>query len=267
MIGLEELEMLINIALFTGWIKDERPVSLLIIAKPESGKTELVRKARRVKGVLYLTDATAWGIIDKHWDEIEARIIRHIIFADITVPLGKSAETRKVLTRFLSALIEEGVVELQSYVTTRVTTVENLRCGLIATITPDALEDQRAGWRKFGFMSRLLPVSYSYTVDTIGKIYQSILDHQYRQEKPVDPKLPNTDVAVYLPRQFAEAIKPYSMLAAQAEELYGFRIQKQFQTLMMGAALFNGRQTVTEDDYDLIVKLIPKYFNTNCNPV
>ena len=88
MIGLEELETLIKIILFTGWIKDERPVSALIVAKPESGKTDLVRKAQRVKGVLYLTDATAWGIIDKHWDEIEKRIIRHIIFAELTVPLS-----------------------------------------------------------------------------------------------------------------------------------------------------------------------------------
>jgi hypothetical protein len=68
MIKLEELEKPIEVTLFTDYIKDERPVSLIIIAEPESGKTELVKKAKRVKGVLYLTDATAWGIIDKHWD-------------------------------------------------------------------------------------------------------------------------------------------------------------------------------------------------------
>lgn len=105
MIKLEELEKLIEVTLFTGYIKNERPVSLLIVADPESGKTELVKKAKRVKSVLYLTDATAWGIVDKHWDDIEKRKIRHIIIPDLTVPLGKQTETRKTFTRFLSALI------------------------------------------------------------------------------------------------------------------------------------------------------------------
>ncbi|GAJ18755.1 unnamed protein product, partial [marine sediment metagenome] len=98
MIKLGELEKLIEITLFTGYIKDERPVSLLIVAQPESGKTELVKKAKRVKGVLYLTDATAWGIINKHWDDIESRKVRHLIVPDLTVPLGKQTETRKALT-------------------------------------------------------------------------------------------------------------------------------------------------------------------------
>lgn len=75
MIKLTELEQLIEVTLFTGWIKDERPVSLIIIAEPESGKTELVKKAQRVKGVLYLTDATAWGIVDNYWDKIEKRVV------------------------------------------------------------------------------------------------------------------------------------------------------------------------------------------------
>jgi len=72
MINLQDLEKLIEVTLFTGWIKDERPVSLLIVADPESGKTELVKKTKRVKGVLYLTDATAYGIITKYWGDIES---------------------------------------------------------------------------------------------------------------------------------------------------------------------------------------------------
>lgn len=89
MIKLEELEKLIEITLLTGYIRDERPVSLLITADPESGKTELVKKAKRVKGIPYLTDATAWGIIDKYWDAIEQGKVRHITIPDLTVPLGK----------------------------------------------------------------------------------------------------------------------------------------------------------------------------------
>lgn len=41
MIKLQELEKLIEVTLFTGYIEGERPVSLLIVADPESGKAEL----------------------------------------------------------------------------------------------------------------------------------------------------------------------------------------------------------------------------------
>lgn len=267
MIKLGELEKLIEITLFTGYIKDERPVSLLIVAQPESGKTELVKKAKRVKGVLYLTDATAWGIINKHWDDIESRKVRHIIIPDLTVPLGKQTETRKALTRFLSALIEEGVVELQSFVVDKVAKTEDLRCGLISTITPAALNDQRSGWKKFGFMSRLLPVSYGYSASTVDAIFQSILIHQYKQEKPFNTKLPDNDAEVKLPETYATNASMLARFLAQAEGIYGFRYQKQLQTLMMGCALYHGRSEVNDDDYKFISGLAINYFSLDCKPI
>ena len=267
MIKLEELEKLIEVTLYTGYIKNERPVSLLIVAEPESGKTELVKKAKRVKGVLYLTDATAWGIVDKHWDDIEKRKVRHIIIPDLTVPLGKQTETRKTFTRFLSALIEEGVVELQSYAVSKVGKSEDLRCGLITTVTPQALKDQRAGWRKFGFMTRLLPVSYSYSASTIDAIFESILKHQYRQESAFNPKLPTTDVVVELPEDLANDANLLARFLAQSEGIYGFRYQRQLQTLMMGSAMYEGRTKVEKKDYEFITTLTFNYFNLDCKPI
>jgi len=269
MVGLKELEKLIEVTLFTGYIVGERPVNLLIIADPESGKTELVKKAKRVKGVLYLTDTTAWGTIDKHWEDIESRKVRHIIIPDLTIPLGKQTETRKAFIRFLSALIEEGIVEIQSYAISKVVgnKASDVRCGLISTITPKALGDQRSGWKKFGFMSRMLPVSYSYSISTIDAIFKSILQHQYRHEKPFNPKLPDIDQEVDLPIEFADKTEILARFMGEAEDLYGFRYQKQLQTLMMGSALYNGRHEVNGDDYDFITSLTLDYFNLRCKPI
>jgi len=213
----------------------------------------------------YLTDATAWGIINKHWDDIEKRKVRHIIIPDLTVPLGKQTETRKMLTRFLSALIEEGVVELQSYVVDKTAKAEDLRCGLITTITPAALNDQRAGWRKFGFMSRMLPVSYSYSATTVDAIFESICSHQYRHEAPFHAKLPSSDQQVVMPLDLTNEVNVLARFLATAEGLYGFRHQKQLQTLMMGSALYNGRTEVNREDLNFIRDLTLNHFNTNCN--
>jgi len=34
---------------------------------------------------------------------------------------------------------------------------------------------------------------------------------------------------------------PYAIIFGQAQQLYGFRLQKQVRTLMMGSALYHGR--------------------------
>jgi hypothetical protein len=258
---------LIEVSLFTGYVKGERPVSLLIVAEPESGKTELVGKSKRVPGVLYLTDATAFGIINKHWDDIESRNVRHIIIPDLTVPLGKQAETRAALTRFLSALIEEGAVELQSYAVSKVGKAEDIRCGLITTITPAALRDQRTCWRKFGFMTRMLPVSYSYSAPTVDAIFESMMSHQYRREPSFSPGLPTDDVEVTLPEDLARDVNLLVRFLAMAENIYGFRYQRQLQTLMMGSALYNGRKEVNREDYDFVARLPANYLNLDCRPI
>jgi hypothetical protein len=152
-------------------------------------------------------------------------------------------------------------------VISKVGKAEDIRCGLISTITPKALQDQRSGWRKFGFMTRMLPVSYSYSQPTIDAIFNSILQHQYRQEQPFNPNLPNTDTSVKLPENIAADTEILARFLAQAEGTYGFRYQKQLQTLMMGSALFNGRKEVTKDDYDFISGLTLTYFNLNCKAI
>ncbi|MBN2185936.1 MAG: hypothetical protein JW732_00570 [Dehalococcoidia bacterium] len=144
---------------------------------------------------------------------------------------------------------------------------EDIRCGLITTITPEALRDQRAGWKKFGFMTRMLPVSYSYSASTVDAIFESILKHQYRGETPFNSKLPDCDVMVSLPTDLTSEANILARLIAQAEGFYGFRYQKQLQTLMMGSALYKGRGEVNKEDYDFVARLTFDYFNTNCNPI
>lgn len=47
MVKLEELEKLIQVTLFTGYIEGERIVGLLIVADTESSKTELAKNPGR----------------------------------------------------------------------------------------------------------------------------------------------------------------------------------------------------------------------------
>jgi hypothetical protein len=58
-LSLDALERTVQATLYSACVKDERPLSLLIVAKPESGKTLVLKKYRENKGIVYLTDCTA----------------------------------------------------------------------------------------------------------------------------------------------------------------------------------------------------------------
>jgi hypothetical protein len=254
MIGTEALETLIKLALFSGYIKGEKPVSLLIAAKPESGKTELVTKFAKNKGIVLLTDATAYGIIKTFLPVLEQGRLRHIIIADLLNPLSKQRSTADSFIAFMNSLIEEGMVEIHTYAVDFKR--DGIQCGLITTITERAILDRRHKWANIGFLSRMLPVSYQYTQQTAKKILESIVKREYYREKTVKLDFPSKAVTMRLPEKYARSIMRYSTTLAQAQNIYGFRYQKQFQVLLEAHALMYGRREVMQEDFEAVAKVL-----------
>jgi hypothetical protein len=64
MVSVEPIETIIKTVLASGRLKDERPLSCIIVAPVECGKTSIIRKyCLKAENVFYTTDATAYGII------------------------------------------------------------------------------------------------------------------------------------------------------------------------------------------------------------
>lgn len=266
MLKTEDLAEIIKITLFTAYVQDEKPNSLLITAKIESGKTQLVSKIRQNQGILYLTDATPTGIARHYANALGTQAIRHIIIPDLLVPLARFRDTVASFIAFMNALIEEGIVEIRTQFINVPPQKMATKCGLITTIAPEQLEDQRHKWAQIGFLSRVLPISYSYTNKTAIEILESIVNHEYYQDKPVHLKLPTEDIKVSCPTQFSRGILPYTSRLASAGKLYGFRLQKQLQVMMMGAALADGRDKVNSEDYERVTHLT-NYINLDYTAV
>lgn len=64
LVGTKPIQDLIELALYTLYIVKERIVSVMIVAFPESGKTELVKKYRSNNGVYPMRRSSAYGIIE-----------------------------------------------------------------------------------------------------------------------------------------------------------------------------------------------------------
>lgn len=233
-----------------------KPNSLLIIAKPESGKTDVMKKFAINKNIAYLTDVTAFGIQRDYLDQIERGEVRHIMIPDLLKPLSRKASTVNTFITMMNSLIEEGIAAVSTYVTPRLVYPKPLKCGLIAAITSDEFFDKRHKWERLGFLSRTIPFSYSYGIPTVNRVFEHILGLGYLKEKDIQLDLPKQDREIKLPLKYAQAILPSTTTIAKAQNAYGFRLQKQFQALLQASALDKRRSVVNRADVDRVLYLM-----------
>lgn len=262
MINIGILETIIKLALWSAYVKGEKPLSLLIIAKAESGKSQLVMRFADNKGVILLTDATSYGITKEFTLAIETKQINHIIIPDLLTPLSRQKATVNHFIAFFNNLIEEGVIEIHTGVINIRKT--GLNCGLITTITREELFDRRHRWNRIGFLSRLLPVSYEYSQKTAQEILDSIVKREYYKNDKIKLDFPKEPVEVDLPPTLAQRMVPYATRFGKAHGIYGFRMEKQLQTMLEAHALMYQRTKVDEGDVKAVEQLL-QYVNLDFN--
>jgi hypothetical protein len=247
-----------RLTLLTAYIVNvPKPNSLIIIAKPESGKTEVISRFRFYKNVAYLSDVTAYGIQRDFLAKIESGEVRHIMIPDLLKPLARKESTVNSFVTMMNGLIEEGIVAMSTYATSGpVAFKKPVKVGLVTAITSEEFADNRHNWKKKGFLSRTIPFSYSYGMRTVQKIFDSILDLDFLKEQDIKLNIPKQDIRVNLPRKYARSILPSTANIAKAQDTYGFRLQKQFQALLQASALDRGRRTVIKSDVDRVLDLM-----------
>jgi hypothetical protein len=262
LIDVEPLKKIIECCLISPYVKDERPISLLIIAKAESGKTSAMKMYRQNKGVIYLTDCTAYGITRDILPKIVSGEIKTIMIPDLITPLSKSTKTRQSFVAFLNNLIEEGVAKMTTYAT-----VWNKDCNanVITAVTDEELKDARHNWAKIGFLSRFILFSYSYSISTITEILNAYSEHGLTI-KNLKVKLPKGKKDIRLPKEIADKIDPIAMKIGEQFRLYGLRAKINFRSLLKALAFRNKRKMVSEEEFREFLELAG-YMNSDFNPL
>jgi hypothetical protein len=263
MIGVKPIVSIISYALATGKVKNENPVSILLIAPVEAGKTEILKKFSEVRGAIYITDLTLWGLYDLAV-EIKSEKIHHIIVPDLLKLIYKKYSTALNLITGLNNLLTDGELNIKVY--GRQERYTNLRCGLITAIPPTELRDKRHKWSSIGFLSRLLPVSYSYSSLLVEHIFDFIINDYHLNIPKEELDLPEEPVEVHIDPWLANKLVVNSRVLAEAQKLYGFRLQGQLQGLAKGRALLQGRDKVMEEDIQEI-KELTAFINFDLTPL
>jgi hypothetical protein len=260
LVHVEPLKKIIECALISTYIKNEKPISLLIVAKAESGKTSTMKLYRENKGIVYVTDCTAYGITRDILPKMVSKEIRTLMIPDLLTPLSKSAKTRATLVAFLNNLIEEGIVKITTYA---MIWDKDVKANTITAITNQALEDGRHEWAKMGFLSRFIIFSYSYSLSTVMEILNHYSKHGLNSDN-VKVQLPKKEVDIELSKEIADALNPIAMRIGEQFELYGIRAKINFRSLLKSLAYRNGKKAVSDAEFKEFLELAD-YMNFDYN--
>ncbi len=292
MIKVEPILDIIETSLWTGIIKDEKPLSVILIAGVGSGKSAILGKSYKapkikeewhnVKGrdgntskertqtvtqigtVLYTTDSTPYTLYHKYGDLLRSNKVKHIVIPDFLSILTKNKEAMPDTIRFYNSLIEEGIFRIESRYSDFVTEVP-VQVGLITAVSSQDYDIRRKtqNWGAMGFLSRVLPVSYSYTNSTKGQIMHSTFLREYHTEVNFELKFPDKPIYVDLPLKYEKRITKLANSIKDTTDEVGARRQKQLMTFVMGTALKHGRDVVNDEDVDILMGY-SRFFNSEC---
>lgn len=262
LIRLELLKKIIKATLVTPYIKGENPTSLMIVAKAESGKTSTIKSYRKNKGIIYVTDCTAYGIQRDILPKMVSGEVKTIIIADLITPLSKSTKTRQSFVAFLNNLIEEGVAKITTYA---MVWDKDVKANVITAITDQAIRDGRHDWAKMGFLSRFVMFSYSYNLSTVTEIMARYSEHGLKADH-TKISLPEKEVSIELSQEIAEKLNPIAMKIGEQFQLYGIRAKINLRTLLKALAYCNGKITVTNEEFKELLELAD-YMNFKFNPI
>lgn len=272
LIGLEPIQDLIELTIWSAYVKHERIVSLLILAEPESGKTELMKKYRKNNGIYVRRRFSAFGLtheLKKHKVGLlfeKPKILGHIFIYDYASIFSYKSNTVDSTIGFLDALIEEGLSPESSYwiAGDELKEFEGLKCGIIAGINSygffTTTGKVKANLYKGGWLSRNIVVSFDISETMVTKIFDSIQHGDYRFGKKFVPrillKLSSKRTTVDLPEKYARDISDLARELGEGysedfgNKLRGFRLHKSLISLVKASALREGRTMVNDEDVE-----------------
>jgi hypothetical protein len=259
MVKTQALREIISLALATPYVKNEKPVSLLILAKPESGKTQTLKEFTINNGICWLSDVTYTGLVNIMY-RIKEGNVKTLLIPDMLKVFGKNINTKTNFLTLLNELIEEGVKVLMTY-DKSIDFGEFVRCNTICAVTSTDFFTSRRMLGGIGFLSRIIPFSYSYSIQDVNKIFLSLMKSSNSTEFQ-KLKLPKTKKDVSINLSLCKRIKENITLhlveryvRKVSQDIYGFRLQKNLQTLAKASALLRGQKKVSIKDINLLEKL------------
>jgi len=257
MLGMETIQEIVETAVLTSRVKNARPVSLLLIAPPECGKTSIVT-AKESELVKVLSDTTGKGLLllCQFFPNVS-----HIVINDMIAVSGHRPSVSAYTVAMLSAIVEEGVAAIANPDGVQ-TFPQGTRKGVIACVPEGIATDRRAWWSRSGFASRLLPVQFRHSHALQIRINIAIQNGLPAPEPAKEGKLvaPAVPVHVDIPEPAAVTIHHLAMKKAAELGEVGYRRHHQYRAMAAAHVLWRRKwkdAAVGDEDLAFIERMHP----------
>jgi len=251
--GIKDILKIIKLVYASVFIKNEKPLSLMLVAPPEQSKTHFILDYYKTKYIHIATDLSYKGLIK---DLIRDNKIKQIIIPDFLKLTEKNQNTKKALITTLNAFLEEGIFNIDLANTEEI----NLkgRCGGIITSTTDASFYQNAKtWNAIGFKSRFLIISWKYTNETMTTLLEAISKEE-KNKKNTSKTLNFKQKSI----KIAEKTRKNLVFLAENSP----RRLKNLKILIKSIALMNGKDEADDKEFEEL-KRLSKYINLRFNEI
>jgi hypothetical protein len=262
--GFELLRDFVTSVLMTGRVKGIDPLSALLIAYPERGKTSIVLE-RPCKSVVAVSDCTGRGLqeICKHRPEVS-----HIVLSDMITVLAHRGTVARYTISILNAMTEEGIQAIAFPGSIEV--FPNGRRAIIACLTPELVSDHRHWWNKTGFTSRMLPFAFEHSKELQLKIKDALADGKQEHDKNVLAlTVPDGRITVEFNQTAKRIIKSLAERKAKEFDEIGYRRIKQYRALAAGHALMRTwkNASIQHDDLQFLKNIEKHVSYTEVTPL
>lgn len=251
LMGVELASEFVNTVILTGAVENSNPVSAMLIANPEQGKTSIVLE-KSGEQVIPITDVTGKGLHMLCQIKPDAT---HFIINDMGIVMAHGNKTREYFFGMLLAMTEEGIKTTAS--PDGVQYIKMGKKGIIGCITSDQASDNRAWWQRRGLARRLVPFHYAYSSQLVVNIKDNMLNGNHKSFVEPNTPYPKVKIHVKLDRERAEKIRQISDRKAIKLGQLGISLLLRYMALAKGHALYRSwkNASVVDDDIEFLLRI------------
>jgi hypothetical protein len=248
----KKIKRVIELVYTSAFLKNEKPLSLFLIAPPEQSKTYFLMD-KTTKYVHYSTDLSFMGLIKilQNYKEI-----KQIIIPDFLKITQKKQSTKNNLLTLLNGYLEEGIFEINLGNSERIN-LKGRKGGIITSTTKTSFIQNRKIWEATGFSSRFIVLTWKYSEKTLNELL-TLINEEISSNNKEPTKINYEITEVKSSKEINCLLNP---LADGSP-----RKLKNLQTLLKAIALSYGRNyTLRKDVQEL--KELSEFMNFRFNEI
>lgn len=243
---------ILNLVLQTAFLgQNTKPISLLLIGKPGIGKSRLISPLLDLDFVSYTNDITPHYLVE-FLNKVKNGERKFLAIPDFTNCMSHAKSTRNTLIATLRSMTEEGVTKLSDYHLEFESVDDSVRAGLITATTHSSYREFAKDWKKTGFLSRLLPFSFSHSQQTTNRIMNEIDSKQEDNLSGIKLKVTRKPKKVIYDSRLLRQLRTVEEYLSIQTQSFPYRHQIQLNKIAEASPVLRGDTAINQEDVDTV---------------